>query len=149
MDNLAYCSVSCYVNIAFQFHPERSAGFDIGYFVMPIDVTNLETEIVIQSEGNQGIEVQVLKSYGVGIDCHSQFIAICVHVRNNQRIFEYMSEADTDWDSLVKPRDWVVDTIRKNSNPVPNLRQPLHYVIEAPSTYCAQTQDGSSRGEHF
>lgn len=102
---------------------------------MPIDVTTSGTEVVIRSEGNQGIEVQVLKSYGVGIDCHSQFIAICVHVRNNQRVFKYMSEADTDWDSLVKSKDWVLDTIRKHSNPVPDLRQPLHYVIEATSTY--------------
>lgn len=114
----------------------RSAGFlHRCNFVMPIDVTTSGTEVVIRSEGNQGIEVQVLKSYGVGIDCHSQFIAICVHVRNNQRVFKYMSEADTDWDSLVKSKDWVVDTIRKHSNPVPDLQQPLHYVIEATSTY--------------
>ena len=102
---------------------------------MPIDVVSSGTEVVIRSEGDQGIEVQRLQSYGVGIDCHSQFIAICVHVRNNQRIFKYMSEADTDWDSLVKSRDWVIDTIRKHSNPVPDMHQPLHYVIEATSTY--------------
>ena len=102
---------------------------------MPVDITSPGTEVVIRSEGNLGVEVQVLKSYGVGIDCHSQFIAICVHVRKNQRVFKYMSEADTDWDSLVKAKDWVVDTIREQSSPVPDLGQPLHYVIEATSTY--------------
>ena len=102
---------------------------------MSIDVNNAGIEVVIRSEGNQGIEVQQLQSYGVGIDCHSQFIAICVHVRNKHRILKYMSEADTDWDSLVKSKEWVVETIRKNSNPVPDLRLPLHYVIEATSTY--------------
>ena len=71
---------------------------------MTIDEISSGTEVVVRSEGNQGIEVQRLQSYGVGIDCHSQFIAICVHVRNNQQIFKYMSEADTDWDSLVKHR---------------------------------------------
>lgn len=123
------------VSIVFQFKVERSAGFKTGYFVMPVDITNPGAEVIVRSEGNQGVEVQVLKSYGIGIDCHSQFIAICVHVRNNQRIFKYMSEADTDWDSLVNAKEWVVDTIRNHSNPVPDLQQPLHYVIEATSTY--------------
>ena len=37
---------------------------------MPIDVTNAGSEVVIRAEGNQGIELQWLQSYGVGIDCH-------------------------------------------------------------------------------
>lgn len=100
-----------------------------------IENTESGTEVVIHTEGNQGIEVQRLQSYGVGIDCHSKFIAICVHVRSNHRILKYSSEADTDWDSLVKAKEWTVDIIRRNSSPVPDLRQPLHYVIEATSTY--------------
>lgn len=99
-----------------------------------IETTESGTEVVIHTEGNQGIEVQRLQSYGVGIDCHSKFIAICVHVRSNHRILKYSSEADTDWDSLVKAKEWTVDIIRRNSSPVPDLRQPLHYVIEATST---------------
>ena len=92
-------------------------------------------EVVIKSEGNQGIEVQVLKSYGVGLDVHSCFIAVCVHVRNNNRIFKYMSDFDTDWNSLLSAKQWVIDTIHKFSNPVPDMRIPLHYVLEATSTY--------------
>ncbi len=105
------------------------------YVVMPIDVTNTGTEVSIRSEGDQGIEVQHLQSYGVGIDCHSQFIAICVHVRNNHQVLKYSGEADTDWNSLVQSKQWVLDTIRKHSNPIPDLDLPLHYVIEATSTY--------------
>ena len=93
------------------------------------------TEVVIRSEGDQGIEVQVLKSYGVGIDCHSKFIAVCVHVRNNNRIFKYLHDFDTDWNSLLEAKQWVIDTIRENSNPVPDMCQPFHFVIEATSTY--------------
>ena len=93
------------------------------------------TEVVIQSEGGQGVEVQVLKSYGVGLDVHSQFIAVCVHVRNNNRVYKYMSDFDTDWNSLIAAKKWVVDTIRNYSNPVPDMRLPLHYVLEATSTY--------------
>ena len=124
-----------YGSIVLQSQIERSAGLNTGLFIMPVDITNPGTEVIVRSEGNQGIEVQVLKSYGVGIDCHSRFIAICVHVRNNQRIFKYMSEADTDWDSLIKAKEWVIDTIQAHSDLVPDLRQPLHYVIEATSTY--------------
>ena len=68
------CSIiaaSNYVNIVFQFQIERSAGYKTGLFVMPVDITNSGTEVIVRSEGNQGVEVQVLKSYGVGIDCHS------------------------------------------------------------------------------
>lgn len=59
-------------SIVLQFNIERSAGFKTGLFVMPVDITNPGTEVVIRTEGNQGVEVQVLKSYGVGIDCHSR-----------------------------------------------------------------------------
>ena len=92
-------------------------------------------EVVIRPDINQGVEVQSLRSYGVGIDCHSKFIAICVHVRNNHKILRYSCEADTDWNSLVLAKQWVLDTIQKYSDPVPDLSLPLHYVIEATSTY--------------
>ena len=92
-------------------------------------------EVVIRPDINQGVEVQSLRSYGVGIDCHSKFIAICVHVRNNHKILRYSCETDTDWNSLVLAKQWVLDTIQKYSDPVPDLSLPLHYVIEATSTY--------------
>jgi transposase len=91
------------------------------------------TEVIIQ--GDQGVEVQVLKSYGVGLDVHSQFIAVCVHVRNNNRVYKYMSDFDTDWNSLLSAKEWVIDTIKTHSAPVPDLSHPLHYVLEATSTY--------------
>lgn len=54
------------------------------------------TEVIIRSEGDQGVEVQVLKSYGCGLDVHSCFIAVYVHVRNNNRVFKYMADFNTD-----------------------------------------------------
>ena len=93
------------------------------------------TEVPIRADSCQGVEVQHLRSYGLGIDCHSRFLAICVHVRNNHRILRYSCEADTDWDSLVAAKEWVLNTIRTYSDPVPDLKKPLHYVIEATSTY--------------
>ena len=80
--------------------------FPSGVFVMsasiePILESESGIEVVIRTDQNQGVEVQHLRSYGVGIDCHSKFIAICVHVRNNHKILRYSCEADTDWNSLV------------------------------------------------
>ena len=92
-------------------------------------------EVVILNEGDQGVEVQKLQSYGVGIDCHSVFIAVNVHVRRNGHIYKYQRDFNTDWDSLLTAKKWVMDTIRDHSDPLPDLRQPLHYVIEATSTY--------------
>ena len=103
--------------------------------IEPILESESGIEVVIRTDQNQGVEVQHLRSYGVGIDCHSKFIAICVHVRNNHKILRYSCEADTDWNSLVLAKQWVLDTILKHSDPVPDLSQPLHYVIEATSTY--------------
>ena len=93
------------------------------------------TEIIVRSENNAGVEVQTLRSYGVGIDCHSKFIAVCVHVRRNHRVFAYRHDFDTDWSSLLAGKEWVLQILREHSNPVPDLSLPLHYVIEATSTY--------------
>ncbi|MBQ8945318.1 MAG: IS110 family transposase [Lachnospiraceae bacterium] len=91
-----------------------------------------ETEVQIIDDG---VEVQKLKSYGVGIDCHSRFIVICVHVRRNNKVFKYIKEFDTEWSSLVSAREWVINVIKKYSDPVPDTSKPLHYVIEATATY--------------
>ena len=50
---------------------------------------NNGVEIEIRKEGDHGVEVQRLQSYGVGIDCHAEFIAICVYVRRNMDVYRY------------------------------------------------------------
>ena len=46
-------------------------------------------EVSILKEYGQGVEVQHLQSYGIGIDCHSRFIAVCVHVRRDNHVYKY------------------------------------------------------------
>lgn len=92
-------------------------------------------EVEIRKEGDQGVEVQHLQSYGGGIDCHSEFIAVCVYVRRNMGVYRYAEDFDTDWGSLKVAKQWVLDTIRDYSDPVPGLSLPLHYVLEATSIY--------------
>jgi len=114
-------------------HRQLSISFSKRSCVFAMSNNDSGTEVIIQN--NQGVEVQVLKSYGVGLDVHSQFIAVCVHVRNNNRVYKYMSDFDTDWNSLLAAKEWVVDKIKTRSAPVPDLSLPLHYVLEATSTY--------------
>ena len=90
-------------------------------------------EIVILEEGT---EVQQTKAYGIGVDCHSQFIQISVFVKNNMKFFEYRRESATDWESLVRAKSWVLGVISKFSSPVPDMSsENFHYCIESTSTY--------------
>ena len=83
-----------------------------------------------------GVEVQDTKSFGIGIDCHSKFIQVSVYVRRQMKFFEYRKEFHTDWDSLVRSKQWAVNVIRSCSDPVPDVDSvPLHYCIESTSTY--------------
>lgn len=98
-------------------------------------ISDCGTEVSINNEDLDGVEVQNIRSYGVGIDCHSRFIAVCVHVRRGTHVFAYRHDFNTDWNSLIDGKQWVLDTIRNRSDPVPDLNKPLHYVIESTSTY--------------
>ena len=91
-------------------------------------------EIIIAPE--DGTEVHVSKSYGIGIDCHSKFIQVSVLVKRDMRCFEYQHAFGTDWDSLVRARTWAITVVRTCSIPAvdPDL-SPLHYCIESTSTY--------------
>ena len=62
-----------------------------------------DIEIVIVKEG--GVVTEYSKSYGIGIDCHSEFIQVSVQVKRNDRYYEYRHEFGTDWHSLFLSRD--------------------------------------------
>lgn len=83
----------------------------------------------------EGIEVQQSKAYGIGIDCHSQFIQVSVIVKRDLRTFEYRHEFGTDWKSLVYARDWSITIINSCSSPAVDMTKPIHYCIESTSTY--------------
>ena len=83
-----------------------------------------------------GIEVQQTKSYGIGIDCHSRFIAVSVLIRRDMKFYEYRNDFSTVWDSLVRAKSWALQVIQTCSDPVPDLSSiPFHYCIESTSTY--------------
>ena len=90
-------------------------------------------EIVILEEG---IEVQNTKAFGIGVDCHSKFVQVSVLVKRSLKFYEYRREFDTDWNSLVFAKKWVLAVIATCSDPVPDMSLvPFHYCIESTSTY--------------
>ena len=82
-----------------------------------------------------GTEIQYTKDYGVGIDCHSRFLQISVLVKNGPSVFEYRNQFDTDWQSVVNAKEWVVSVIEANSSPFVHITDELHYCIESTSVY--------------
>ncbi len=84
---------------------------------------------------NDGVQVQETKSYGIGIDCHSKFIQVCVLAKRGLHFYAHQKEFGTDWDSLVLAKDWCCQVLQAKTDPVPDLTRPIHYCIESTSTY--------------
>ena len=91
-------------------------------------------EIIIVPE--EGTEIQETKAYGIGIDCHSRFIQVSVFVKRDLKCFEYRNRFGTDWNSLVRAKNWCVKVIETCSSPPVNFKTAqFHYCIESTSTY--------------
>ena len=78
--------------------------------------------------------IQPLNNYGVGIDCHSKFIQICILVKHGDEIRQYEESYSTSWIDLSHAKDWIIKTIREKSLPTINL-ESFTYTIESTSTY--------------
>ena len=50
---------------------------------------------------------QMLKPYGVGIDTHSKFIAVCVLIRKEDKIYRSEKDFGTQWQRLLEAAAWV------------------------------------------
>ena len=80
-------------------------------------------------------DIEYVKEYGIGIDCHSKFIEVCVRYRCDNVIQKAQSRFATDWDSLVAARNWCIDVLKSKADPVPDLSEPLHYLVESTANY--------------
>ena len=80
-------------------------------------------------------DIEYVKEYGIGIDCHSKFIEICIRYRNGQVIQKAQAHFSTNWDDLVAARDWCINVLKTKANPVPDLSEPLHYLVESTANY--------------
>jgi len=78
--------------------------------------------------------VQPLYPYGIGIDCHSKFIEVCVFVKTGEGIRKFEGTYSTSWKSLLAAHDWARRIVHVKSNPTLTPEQ-LRYTIESTSTY--------------
>ena len=82
-----------------------------------------------------GDDIEYVRDYGVGIDCHSKFIEVCVRYRSGSGIRKAQAHFPTTWDGLVAARDWCVHVLSTKAEPVPDLSGPLHYLVESTANY--------------
>lgn len=80
-------------------------------------------------------EAEYVKEYGIGIDCHSKFIEVCVRYRSGKMIHKAQSTFTTEWDNLVAARNWCFSVLKSKTDPVPDLSEPLHYLVESTANY--------------
>lgn len=80
-------------------------------------------------------DMEYVKEYGIGVDCHSKFIEICVRYRNGRVIKKAQGHFSTAWDDLVAAHDWCVEVLKSKADPVPDLTEPLHYLVESTANY--------------
>ncbi len=76
-----------------------------------------------------------VKEYGIGIDCHSKFIELCIRYRNDKVIQKAQAHFSTNWDDLVAAHDWCIKVLKTKANPVPDLSEPLHDLVESTANY--------------
>lgn len=84
------------------------------------------------------VEAYCLKAYGVGIDCHSRFIQVCVLIRCEHGVKRLEQEFLTTWKQLLQAREWCASVIMEFGDA--EARQSiadygLSYTIESTGTY--------------
>ena len=72
----------------------------------------------------------ILKEYGIGIDCHSRFIQVCIlkkeELNENNNVARYDREFRTAWADLLCARDWISAEIGRNN---------FDYTLESTGPY--------------
>ncbi len=94
-----------------------------------------ESSIHELDRAGDGDDIEFVKEYGIGIDCHSKFIEVCVRYRQGGAMQKAQSSFSTSWDDLVAGRDWCLEILRNKADPVPDLSEPLHYLVESTANY--------------
>lgn len=86
---------------------------------------------------DDGIDVQTLRSYGIGIDTHSKFIHVCVMVHENASVKKYEHPFGTTWNQLLAAKVWALDVL--HTKPMPAISEAdileFHYTIESTGCY--------------
>ena len=98
-------------------------------------IINPDAVIEDFDEFNNDDDIESIKEYGIGIDCHSKFIEVCIRYRNERMIQKAQARFSTNWDDLIAARNWCLKTLETKAVPVPDLSEPLHYLVESTANY--------------
>jgi len=83
-----------------------------------------------------GENVQTLYAYGVGIDCHSRFIQVCVLCNKGTEVIRFEKDFATGWDQLRAAKLWILDMLAANlPAATPSPADRLEYTLESTGCY--------------
>lgn len=85
--------------------------------------------------GNPGSDVETLdpaKPYGIGIDCHSKFIVVCVLLRSTEHFTRHSRHFNTGWDDLLEAAAWIRELAQPH---LATPDAPLDYTLESTGCY--------------
>jgi transposase len=71
--------------------------------------------------------------YGVGIDCHSKFFEICVHVPTGTQLATHRLRVSAEWGQLKLGREWALRTLGAHGLRV--REEDLRYTVESTGQY--------------
>ena len=71
------------------------------------------------SEIQDDDDIEYVKEYGIGIDCHLKFIEVCIRYRNGKVIQKAQARFSTEWVKLKEVHDWCVNVLKTKADPIP------------------------------
>jgi transposase len=83
--------------------------------------------------GEKGQHDRKVFPYGVGIDCHSKFFEICVHVPAGNQLATHRLRVSAEWRQLNIGRQWVLRTLATHGIGVRG--EDLRYALESTGQY--------------
>jgi transposase len=95
-----------------------------------VDEESLENLLGPGNEDTVELE-QILRPYGIGIDCHSRFFSICLLVRCGDRVIRHQKEAGASYTDLNQAKTWVCAILEKAGVSC----DPLLYTCESTGPY--------------
>ena len=83
--------------------------------------------------GGNGQHDREVFPYGVGIDCHSKFFEICVHVLVGNQLATDRLKVPAEWGQFKVGREWVLRTLAVHGIAV--REEDLRYTVESTGQY--------------
>ncbi len=95
------------------------------------------------SGGTVSWEQQLINPYGVGVDCNSKLIAVCVLVQG-ESLVRHVREFKTTWPELTRAVNWVVSILSSDG------LEFTYFDFTIESTWCnhvpvTMSRDGTQR----